>query len=106
MRNRDLAAGLAGIGLPFAESAHVGHRRARQRDGLRGIDLRIRRRRLCRRSSSSTQTTPSQNAIRKRKNMTLTRSNPRRLFAAFEQTVTDRPEAVVGNAARFLTQSR
>ena len=45
-RDRDLAAGLAGIGLPVAEPARVGDRCARQRHRLFGVDIGVARRRF------------------------------------------------------------
>ena len=44
--DRYLAANHARVGLPVAEAAHIGYRGARQRCGLRSVDLRIRRRGL------------------------------------------------------------
>src|SRR5450631_344215 len=45
-RDGYLAADRAGIGLPVAEAAHIGHGGARQRHGLLGIYIGIQRRRF------------------------------------------------------------
>ena len=45
-RDGDLAAGHAGVGLPVAEAARIGHRGACQRYRLRGVDIGVRRRRF------------------------------------------------------------
>jgi len=43
-RDGDLASGYAGIGLPLAESAHIGDGSTCQRHCFGSVDLRIRRR--------------------------------------------------------------
>ena len=79
-RDRGLRADRAGVGLPVAEAAHVGHRGRAAATASRGTDARCRRALGCDPPlGSSTSTMLSQNATRSRKNMTLPCSPPRSL---------------------------
>ena len=99
-RDRDLAASRAGIGLPIAEAAHVGHGGARQSHRLFGIDIGVRRRRF-RTAWQQHANDAHQNAMRSRKNMTLP-TFPGSCSAAFEINLADRLEAAVRIEAMFL----
>ena len=74
--DRGLCADLASLGLPVAETAHVGNRRARSDHRVAGVDLRRAGMRLCCELpvGNSASTSVSQNAILNKKNMSLSRS--------------------------------